>query len=67
MEEDICYVNLSSTMIEGLPDGTNLRLVLNGMTNSLLSLSSVVEVRYLVDGERAEDSSWSMEIPRRTS
>lgn len=48
-EEGVCYVNLSSTLLEGLdqPLGTALQAV----SQALCSLDAVDEVRFLVDGE----------------
>lgn len=49
-EEDVCYVNLSSALLEGLEEDT-VRIVLQALENSLLSLEGVEESRFLVDGE----------------
>lgn len=51
-EEDTCYVNLSSVLLDGLdlPLGTALR----SLSQSLCSLEAVSEVRFLVDGEFEE-------------
>ena len=52
-EDAICFVNLSSALLETLPDGANLSLALLSLDQSLRSLDNVREVRYLVDGEFA--------------
>ena len=49
-EDDVCYVNLSSAQLEGLDDAT-LETALEALRNSLCSLESVGETRFLVDGE----------------
>lgn len=54
LEEDICYVNLSSALLEGLEEGA-LRTALRALENSLGSLEAVEEVRFLVDGEFRRD------------
>lgn len=51
LEEDICYVNLSSAMLEGLPQEADLHTAVYALAKSLCSLDSVSEVRFLVDGE----------------
>ena len=50
LEEDICYVNLSSALLEGLEE-TAVRTALRALESSLRSLDAVEEVRFLVDGE----------------
>lgn len=50
LEEDICYVNLSSALLEGLEAGP-LQTALQALDSSLSSLEAVEEVRFLVDGE----------------
>lgn len=50
LEEDVCYVNLSSALLEGLEE-TGLQTALQALENSLLSLDGVEESRFLVDGE----------------
>lgn len=50
-EDAICFVNLSSALLETLPENANLSLSLLSLDQSLRSLDSVREVRYLVDGE----------------
>ncbi len=49
-EEDICYVNLSSALLEELGESA-VRTALEALENSLGSLESVEEIRFLVDGE----------------
>ncbi|MBQ9492566.1 MAG: GerMN domain-containing protein [Oscillibacter sp.] len=50
-EEDICFVNLSSALLETLPETANLSRALLALDRSLHALENVREVRYLVDGE----------------
>lgn len=54
LEEDICYVNLSSALLEGLEEGA-VQTALRALENSLASLEAVEEVRFLVDGEFRRD------------
>lgn len=54
LEEDICYVNLSSAALEGLADHA-ARTALQALENSLTSLEAVEEVRFLIDGEFRRD------------
>lgn len=54
LEEDICYVNLSSAALEGLADHA-ARAALQALENSLTSLEAVEEVRFLIDGEFRRD------------
>lgn len=54
LEEDICYVNLSSALLEGLEEGA-ARTALQALESSLSSLEAVEEVRFLVDGEFRRD------------
>lgn len=49
-EEDICYVNLSSALLEEIGESA-VRTALEALENSLGSLESVEEIRFLVDGE----------------
>lgn len=51
LEEDICYVNFSSSMLRGIEEVTALYLVLDVLEQSLRSLSTVNDVQFLVDGE----------------
>ena len=53
-EEGVCYVSLSSALLEGRPDPAALTLAIDALERSLLSLESVEEVRFLVDGEFAD-------------
>lgn len=55
VEEDRCYVNLSSTMLGALPEGAQLRPAILALASSLLTLESVKEVQFLVDGEIVDD------------
>lgn len=55
LEEDVCYVNLSSTQLETLPEDADLGLTLEALARSLCSLDTVDEVRFLVDGDFAEE------------
>jgi germination protein M len=54
MEEDRCYVNLSSGLPETLPEDASLSTALRALAKSLCSLETVTEVRFLVDGELAQ-------------
>ena len=54
LEEDVCYVNLSSAILEGLPQETELQTAVYSLAKSLCSLDTVSEVRFLVDGEFAK-------------
>lgn len=55
-EEQICYVNLPSALISCLPEETEeAQLVFRSLEKSLCSLESVKEVRFLVDGEFAQN------------
>lgn len=51
LEEDVCYVNLSSVLLDELPEETEMAPVLRAVAESLKSLDTVEEVRFLVDGE----------------
>lgn len=53
LEEDVCYVNLSSVLLDELEDITALPQALEALGSSLCSLDAVGEVRFLVDGEFA--------------
>lgn len=50
LEEDICYVNLSSALLEGLEDQA-VKTAALALELSLRSLDGVEAVRFLVDGE----------------
>lgn len=54
LEEDICYVNLSSALLEGLEESV-VRTAVQALERSLRSLEGVEEVRFLVDGEFDRD------------
>jgi len=54
LEEDICYLNLSSALLEGLAEEA-LHTALLALESSLRSLDAVEEVRFLVDGEFRRD------------
>lgn len=51
LEENVCYVNLSSAMLEELPPETELSPAIQALGRSLCSLETVDETRFLVDGE----------------
>lgn len=53
LEEDVCYVNLSSALLEELPPETELSTAIQALGRSLCSLEAVGETRFLVDGEFA--------------
>lgn len=50
LEEDICYVNLSSALLEGLEPSV-VETAVQALEQSLCSLEGVEESRFLVDGE----------------
>ena len=50
LEEDICYANLSSALLEGAEEQA-VQTALRALEHSLSSLEAVEEVRFLVDGE----------------
>ena len=50
LEEDVCYVNLSSASLEGLEDSV-VQIAAQALEHSLCSLEGVEAVRFLVDGE----------------
>ena len=54
LEEDICFVNLSSALLDSIP-GDALSLGLYALDRSLCSLKNVRETRYLIDGEFMTD------------
>ena len=54
LEEEICYVSLSSALLEGQLEPETLSQAVLALEQSLLSLDSVEEVRFLVDGELAD-------------
>lgn len=51
LEEDVCYVNLSSSQLETLAPEADLQTAADSLARSLCSLDTVDEVRFLVDGE----------------
>lgn len=51
LEEDVCYVNLSSAMLELLPENAAMGTALESLRRSLRSLEAVEEICFLVDGE----------------
>lgn len=53
LEEDVCYVNLSSALLEELPPETDLSPAIQALGRSLCSLETVGETCFLVDGEFA--------------
>ena len=53
LQEDTCYVNLSSALLETLPPEADLHTAVASLARSLCSLETVGEVRFLVDGEFA--------------
>ena len=53
LEGEICYVNLSSALLENLPEDARLDLALEALARSLCGLDTVDEMRFLVDGEFA--------------
>lgn len=55
LEENVCYVNLSTVLLETVPDDEGLSTALRALAQALCSLESVEETRYLVDGEFADD------------
>lgn len=53
LEENVCYVNLSSALLEELPPEAELAPAIQALGRSLCSLEAVGETRFLVDGEFA--------------
>jgi germination protein M len=53
LEEGCCYVNLPSAVLTELPEG-ELETAFQALEQSLCSLNTVDEVRFLVDGELTE-------------
>ena len=51
LEEDVCYVNLSSSQLETLAPEADLQTAADSLARSLCALDTVDEVRFLVDGE----------------
>ena len=54
LEESVCYVNLSTGMLETIPEDAELATALRALAKALCSLENVEETRYLVDGEFAD-------------
>lgn len=54
LEENVCYVNLSSASLPDLPEGAPLLTAVRALVRSLWSLDTVGEVQFLVDGEFAD-------------
>lgn len=50
-ENGVCYANISSTMLDEMPEDTQLSTVIRALGMSLCSLEDVEEVWFLVDGE----------------
>ena len=53
-EEGTCYVSLSSALLDGQPDPASLTQAVASLEQSLLSLETVENVCFLVDGELSE-------------
>lgn len=54
LEEDVCYVNLSSALLEGLEEAA-VQTAIQALGSSLCSLEGVEETRFLIDGEFSRD------------
>ena len=54
LEEGTCYVSLSSALLDGQPDPASLTQAVASLEQSLLSLETVENVCFLVDGELSE-------------
>ena len=52
-EEGTCYVDLPSGALQEIPEEADLAPALRALSDSLLSVSGVLEVRFLVDGDLA--------------
>ena len=59
-EDGICYVNLSGYVMQSI-DETQRTPIMESLSRSILSLSGVEEVQYMVDGESAPQ--WTMTLP----
>lgn len=55
LSDGVCYVNLSAAILPALPENADLQPALDALALSLTSLEAVQQVRYLVDGEPADD------------
>lgn len=51
MEDDDCFVNLSTSALKKMPKDADLALALHALSRSLRSLETVNSVQYLVDGK----------------
>lgn len=51
LEEDVCYVNLSSALLEDPLPEEQLAAALQALERSFCSLETVSETQFLVDGE----------------
>ena len=58
-EDGICYVNLSGYVMQSI-DEAQRAPILESLSRSILSLSGVEEVQYMVDGESAPQ--WTMPL-----
>lgn len=54
LSDGVCYVNLSTAILSVLPENADLQSALDALALSLISLDTVQQVRYLVDGEPAD-------------
>ena len=50
-ENGVCYANISSALLDEMPEDAQLNLVIRALGMSLCSLEDVKEVWFLVDGE----------------
>ena len=62
LEEEICYVSLSSALLEGQPEPETLSQAVLALEHSLLSQESVEHVRFPGDGALA-DTYGPMDLP----
>lgn len=53
MEDDTCYVSLSSSALQEIPKDADLSAAIGALARSLCSLNTVSEVQMMVDGEFA--------------
>ena len=61
-EDGICYVNLNGYMMQSIDDSQRAP-ILESLSRSILSLSGVEEVQYMVDGESAPQWTMSLTAP----
>lgn len=54
MEEDVCCVNLTSSMLDSLPEGVILGPAIRALSRSLLTLEPVKAVRFLRDSQTVD-------------